>query len=249
MTWRLPRLTTMTPNDLNRAFDAELPAGDARTPADAFRYHHSPEFPFLLESLGASLFVSTYQAGKLLVFRAAGGRMSLLVRSFDQAMGLAVDEKRLAIGTRYQIWHLRSAPDIAQQLEPRGRHDACYVHWSVCNLHLSDQFLADLLPFEEPVRHDETPPTLESVAKDWLARNAVRSSVSLVIRLPIVGSVAQEGITKASCRLEPSSRTIGICCVGETLYRGRKSGTSNSSNSVAFARGDDRRVKRPHTAA
>jgi hypothetical protein len=62
-----------------------------------------------------------------LVFRAAGGRMSLLLllRSFDQAMGLAVDEKRLAIGTRYQIWRLRSAPDIAQQLEPRGWHDVC----------------------------------------------------------------------------------------------------------------------------
>ena len=74
-----------------------------------------------------TLFVTTYQAGKLVVVRACQGRVSTLLRTFDQAMGLAIDQRRMAIGTRFQIWQLRNAPDIARQIEPLGRHDACYV--------------------------------------------------------------------------------------------------------------------------
>ena len=107
--------------------DPEQDADAAEAGTDAFRYVHSANFPDLLASLGASLFVTTYQAGKLLVFRAAAGRLSLLMRTFDQAMGLAVDKSRLAIGTRFQVWTLRNAPDIASQLEPHGRYDACYI--------------------------------------------------------------------------------------------------------------------------
>jgi uncharacterized protein (TIGR03032 family) len=81
----------------------------------------------LLAKLGASLVVSTYQANKLLVARAQGPGLSTLVRTFDRPMGLAVDAKRLTIGTRNQIWTLRNAPDIAPQVEPAGMHDACYL--------------------------------------------------------------------------------------------------------------------------
>jgi uncharacterized protein (TIGR03032 family) len=42
-------------------------------------------------------------------------------------MGLAVDARRLMIGTRDRIWALRNAPDIAPRIEPAGRHDACYL--------------------------------------------------------------------------------------------------------------------------
>ena len=92
-----------------------------------FHYVHSSAFPAILEELDVTLLVTTYQAGKLVVIRASGGRVSTLLRTFDQAMGLAVDQRRLAIGTRFQIWRLRNAPDIAPQIEPRGTHDACYV--------------------------------------------------------------------------------------------------------------------------
>ena len=76
---------------------------------------------------GASLLVSTYQANKLLVARAAGDGLSMLVRTFDRPMGLAVDAQRLTIGTRDRVWLLRNAPDIASRVEPAGRHDACFV--------------------------------------------------------------------------------------------------------------------------
>src|SRR5436305_13794610 len=92
-----------------------------------FHYTQTESFVALLQQLGASLLVSTYQANKLLVARASGGGLSMLVRTFDRPMGLAVDAKRLTVGTRDQVWFLRNAPDIAPRIEPGGQHDACYV--------------------------------------------------------------------------------------------------------------------------
>jgi uncharacterized protein (TIGR03032 family) len=95
--------------------------------AVAFHYTQSESFVALLEQLGASLLVSTYQANKLLVVRAAGGGISTLVRTFERPMGIATDARRLALGTRDQIWFMRNAPDIAPRVEPAGRYDACFV--------------------------------------------------------------------------------------------------------------------------
>jgi uncharacterized protein (TIGR03032 family) len=92
-----------------------------------FRYCQTESFIALLHELRAALVVSTYQANKLLVVRAQGAGLSTLVRTFERPMGLAVDERRLAIGTRKEVWHLRNAPDIAPQVEPAGQHDACYL--------------------------------------------------------------------------------------------------------------------------
>ncbi len=92
-----------------------------------FHYTQSDSFVALLQQLGASLLVSTYQANKLLVVRAAGGGLSMLVRTFERPMGLAVDARQLMVGTRNQLWVLRNAPDIAPRVEPAGQHDACYL--------------------------------------------------------------------------------------------------------------------------
>ena len=100
---------------------------EAAATAVAFHYTQTDSFVALLQELHASLLVSTYQANKLLVARAAGGGLSMLVRTFERPMGLAVDARRLTIGTRNQIWFLRNAPDIAPRVEPAGRHDACFL--------------------------------------------------------------------------------------------------------------------------
>lgn len=92
-----------------------------------FRYVHSIDFPGLLDTLPVSLVVSTYQAGKFVIFRSWQGRVSMLLRTFEHAMGVAVGRHRMAIGSRYQIWLLRSDPTIARQLEPAGRHDDCFL--------------------------------------------------------------------------------------------------------------------------
>jgi uncharacterized protein (TIGR03032 family) len=96
-------------------------------PPVAFHYTQSDSFVALLQQLGASLLVSTYQANKLLAVRASGNGLSTLVRTFDKPMGLAVDGSRLALGTRKEVWFLRNAPDIAPRIEPVGQHDACFL--------------------------------------------------------------------------------------------------------------------------
>jgi uncharacterized protein (TIGR03032 family) len=92
-----------------------------------FHYTQSDSFVALLKQLTASLLVTTYQANKLLVVREAQSGLSTLVRTFDQPMGLAVDGRRLALGTRNQIWLLRNAPDIAPRIGPAGLHDGCFL--------------------------------------------------------------------------------------------------------------------------
>jgi uncharacterized protein (TIGR03032 family) len=92
-----------------------------------FQYTQTENFAPLLQTLRVSLLVSTYQANKLLVVRAAGGALSTLVRTFERPMGMAVDARRLAVGTRNQIWFLQNAPDIAPRVEPAGQHNACYL--------------------------------------------------------------------------------------------------------------------------
>jgi len=92
-----------------------------------FPYVVTEGFAPLLAGLGCTLAATTYQAGKLALFRADGGRLSALFRTFSAAMGLAAADDRLAIGTRNTVWLLRNEPDVGRQFEPRGKHDACFV--------------------------------------------------------------------------------------------------------------------------
>ena len=92
-----------------------------------FHYTQSESFVTLLNELGASLLVSTYQANKLLAVRASGNGLSTLVRTFDRPMGLAVEGSRLALGCRDQVWVFQDAPDIASLVEPAGQHDGCFL--------------------------------------------------------------------------------------------------------------------------
>src|SRR5262249_19853028 len=110
-----------------RAMPSEDPAAVAAPTAVPFHYSQTESFVDLLRGLGASLLVSTYQANKLLVVRADGGGLSTLVRTFERPMGVGADARRLALGTRTAVWLLRNAPDIAPQVEPKGRHDACFL--------------------------------------------------------------------------------------------------------------------------
>jgi uncharacterized protein (TIGR03032 family) len=92
------------------------------------RYEYSRNLTPLLTHLGVSLVVSTYQAGKLVVVGVdENGALALSFHNFERVMGVAARPDRLAVGTLAQIWFLRSAPDIARQLPPAGRHDACFL--------------------------------------------------------------------------------------------------------------------------
>jgi len=90
---------------------------------------HTPNFPELLRQLGASLLVTTYQAGKLVLVRDEGEHLNTHFRSFQSPMGLALDNggARLAIGTSTQVWEYRDNPDVARRLGSAGAHDACFL--------------------------------------------------------------------------------------------------------------------------
>jgi uncharacterized protein (TIGR03032 family) len=85
--------------------------------------------PALLRQLGASLLVTTYQAGKLVMVRNEGDHLNTHFRSFQSPMGLALTDggRRLAVGTTIQVWEFRDVPNVARRLEPSGAHDSCYL--------------------------------------------------------------------------------------------------------------------------
>ena len=90
---------------------------------------HTPNFPPLLRQLGASLLVTTYQAGKLVMVRDEGDHLNTHYRAFKSPMGLALSDggAKLAIGTSIQVWEFRDNRDVARRLEPAGSHDACFL--------------------------------------------------------------------------------------------------------------------------
>jgi uncharacterized protein (TIGR03032 family) len=90
-------------------------------------YEHTGNLAAVLQQLGVSLLVSTYQAGKVLAVGTHQNAVVFSFHNFEQAMGMAVGPRRLAVGTRRQVWMLQTAPDIAPRVEPAGRHDACYL--------------------------------------------------------------------------------------------------------------------------
>jgi hypothetical protein len=65
---------------------------------------HTNTFPQILQRLGISLLVTTYQAGRLVMLRAEGDVLNTHFRSFAKPMGLAVQGARLAVGTAFEIW-------------------------------------------------------------------------------------------------------------------------------------------------
>jgi uncharacterized protein (TIGR03032 family) len=99
----------------------------AAPPLREVRHEYSRGFPPILAGLGASLVISTYQAGKVVIVGVRDGQLSLSFRNFERAMGVAVGPGRIAVGSRAQIWFLDGASHLVPRLEPSGRHDACYL--------------------------------------------------------------------------------------------------------------------------
>ncbi|NER80431.1 MAG: TIGR03032 family protein [Leptolyngbya sp. SIO1D8] len=100
------------------------------TPAtlEPLRSVHTTNFPDLLNQLGISLAVSTYQAGKVVLIRADGETLNTHFRMLQKPMGLAVDETgKMAIGTSSHIWEFRNVPAVAPKLDSVGNHDACFL--------------------------------------------------------------------------------------------------------------------------
>src|SRR5262245_42254003 len=119
---------TKTPVADARPPEEAVATDEARAPATReVRHEYTRALPALLDQLGVSLLVSTYQAGKVVAVGVAEGELTLSHHNFERAMGLAVGPDRIAVGARAQVWFLNSAPHLARRVAPVGRHDACFL--------------------------------------------------------------------------------------------------------------------------
>src|SRR5262245_31311229 len=99
----------------------------ARSPVRSAATSSVPE---LLWRLGASLCVSTYQAGFVVLLRAESpDQLNTHFRHFPRPMGMAAHPPsgRLALGTAREIVEFHNMTAVGEKLEPQGRHDACYL--------------------------------------------------------------------------------------------------------------------------
>lgn len=127
---------------------------DSQVQDQPLRSVHTSNLPEVLEQLGITLIVSTYQAGKLVLLRSENGVLNTHFRVFEKPMGLAVEPNRFAIGTAMQVWEFHNIPAVCARLndpekfvepssetstspprvKPPRPHDACFLpriaHWT-----------------------------------------------------------------------------------------------------------------------
>jgi uncharacterized protein (TIGR03032 family) len=106
------------------------PSASVRAPraaAPALSSVHTDGLPQLLNQLGGTLLLTTYQSGFLVAVRSEGEKLNTHFRSLASPMGLAVRRDRLAVGTLQGVVEYLDVPAAAARVEPLGRHDACFV--------------------------------------------------------------------------------------------------------------------------
>jgi len=96
-------------------------------PGRRISYSVSDGFVPLLERTQSSIVLSTYHAGKVVTICAHQGQLVMEFHNFELAMGIAIHPRRLAVGTRHDVWILEAVPDIAKTIEPHGKYDACLL--------------------------------------------------------------------------------------------------------------------------
>jgi len=106
---------------------AELSPLQRRLPQREIKFQFSSQFVPILRHLGCSLLASTYAAGKVAAIGSGDDGLRLGFSNFQQAMGIAVGPRGLAIGGPHLIWFLRRAGGLSPQIEPHGRYDQGFL--------------------------------------------------------------------------------------------------------------------------
>jgi uncharacterized protein (TIGR03032 family) len=88
---------------------------------------HTSNFAPILAQMGASVLVTTYQAGRLVILRDDGGILNTHFRMFPKPMGMALAPNKLAIGTEMEIREFHNVPAVSSKLDPPGKHDVCLL--------------------------------------------------------------------------------------------------------------------------
>ena len=101
---------------------------------EAFSSVHTASFATLLGSFGASLLVTTFQAGRVIVMRPQGTSVNTHFFAVPRPMGLAADRQRIFVGTHLAVHEYRNVPAVAARLDPPDANDAVFL---LRNIHVT----------------------------------------------------------------------------------------------------------------
>ena len=97
------------------------------TEQSPLRSQYTTNLPDILGSLGSTLIMTTYQAGKVVLLRNDEGSLNTHFRVLAKPMGLAIDAGRLAIGTSSGVIEYHDVPAAAPRVKPEGKHDSAWL--------------------------------------------------------------------------------------------------------------------------
>ncbi len=85
---------------------------DADTPT--FDSVHTTSFTQILDGLGTSLLVSTYQSGRVIIVRSDGASLNTHFCSFNVPMGMAARPGELVVGTQTELRRFQNQPALTR---------------------------------------------------------------------------------------------------------------------------------------
>ena len=99
-----------------------------RTP-NPFELEYTPQFAELLHNLNISVALSTYQAGKVVMISAFNkDRLIQFPRTFENAMGMAYKNGKLAVSAKSSVEVLKNESELAKTYPKKpNTYDAMFV--------------------------------------------------------------------------------------------------------------------------
>ena len=92
-----------------------------------FNAKFSPEFPKVLEDLGGTIILTTYQTGKVILLSVKDKKISQLVRDFDRPMGVSFHGEHMAIALRTNITLFKNSKILAKTYPKKeNTYDSLY---------------------------------------------------------------------------------------------------------------------------
>jgi uncharacterized protein (TIGR03032 family) len=103
--------------------DSSAPEAAPAEKQPPLRSVHTTTFPQILAEAQASVLVTTYQAGKLVILRNEDGVLNTHFRNFLKPMGLAYERGKLAVGTAVDIAEFRNVPAVCSKWDGRAEQE------------------------------------------------------------------------------------------------------------------------------
>jgi len=95
--------------------------------AETLHSQHTTTFPQLLTQANASLVVSTYQAGKLILLRANNESLNTHFVNLPKPMGVAFQNGRLSVGSGANVIDYFNMANVGAKVEPVNTHDGAFL--------------------------------------------------------------------------------------------------------------------------